>query len=160
MKHLISDVLYATDLGARGPEVFSWAASLADSYGARIHILHVIEPSRMLRDPLVQRYMSPEMMQSLKERGHDEVRAELERRLEHFGRTALTAEGTVRAQVASIQVLEGSPDRVILKEADRIGADCIVLGSHNYSALGEIVIGSVARKVTMKSRRPVFLVPT
>ena len=47
----------------------------------------------------------------------------------------------------------------VLSEQKRLAADLIVLGSHGHTALGEMLIGSVAHKVTVKSPVPVLLVP-
>lgn len=159
MHYTIKNILFATDLGPRGPEIFRCAASLAERYGADIHIVHAVEPPQMFRDSLVNRYVSPGPLESFKERGYAEALMEIESRLEKFCRTSLEAEDCCHARVAGIRVLEGAPAQTILREADRVNADCVVLGSNRYSALGEMVVGSVARKVTLKSRRPVFLVP-
>ena len=160
MQYIISSLLYATDLGPRGPEVFRYATSLAEHYGSRIHLLHVIEPPQVFRESLADRYLSTEAAAALKEWGHDEARTELEARLERFSQSVMAAEKANRASVADIRVLSGSPAQVILDEARRIKADCIVLGSNHHSAFEGMVIGSVARKVTMASPYPVFLVPT
>lgn len=56
-------------------------------------------------------------------------------------------------------VVEGEAASVVLKMADDEDVDLIVMGSHTHSAIGELVLGSVARKVTHQSKRPVLLVP-
>jgi nucleotide-binding universal stress UspA family protein len=38
-------------------------------------------------------------------------------------------------------------------------ADVIVMGSRGHSTIGELLLGSVAHKVTMKADIPVMLVP-
>src|SRR5574337_621431 len=61
--------------------------------------------------------------------------------------------------IGSVQVLEGYPAETVLAEAERLGADLIVLGSHGHSALGEMLIGSVAHRVSAVATVPVLLVP-
>ncbi len=46
-----------------------------------------------------------------------------------------------------VETIEGSPKKSILKEAGRIAADLVVLGSHGYGAIGRIVRGSVSQAV-------------
>ena len=68
-------------------------------------------------------------------------------------------EGHAERLIADIQIIEGSPARSILEEAQRVNADMIVLGSHGHSAIGEVMLGSVAHKIAMKATVPVLLVP-
>jgi nucleotide-binding universal stress UspA family protein len=56
-------------------------------------------------------------------------------------------------------VVEGPPARTILKEAERLEVDLIVLGDKGYNPLSEMLMGSVAQKVSMASNIPVLLVP-
>ncbi|MCE8023377.1 universal stress protein [Billgrantia aerodenitrificans] len=159
MAFKINRLLYATDLGPRGPDVFRCAASIADQYGADIHIVHVIEEPSIIRNNIAERYISSSVLGGYRESTLDQAISEIKRRLEQFSRSTLESEEAVNARVAEIRVLTGRPGRTILAEADHIDADCIVLGSRRYAGVNDMIIGSVARKVTLKSRRPVFLFP-
>jgi nucleotide-binding universal stress UspA family protein len=159
MQLVMERILYATDLGPRGPEVFRYALSLAEHYGAEIHIVHVVELPRAIRNATYQRFMSEDPLESWREGRQREVIETIQTRLERFCQSAMDADTACRARVADISVLEGPPARTILRRADDIDAHCIVVGSRRYSPLGEMVIGSVARKLTSRSRRPIFLVP-
>jgi nucleotide-binding universal stress UspA family protein len=48
---------------------------------------------------------------------------------------------------------------VFLEEARAVKADLVVMGAHGHSAIGEIVLGSVARKMIHKTTVPVMLMP-
>jgi len=48
----------------------------------------------------------------------------------------------------------------ILQEAERLGADWIVLGSHGHGALYNLLAGSVCQGVVHKAKRPVVIVPS
>ena len=50
-------------------------------------------------------------------------------------------------------------ERAILEEAKRQRADVIVLGRTGRSALGDVLLGSVAQRVVAMAGRPVILVP-
>jgi len=47
------------------------------------------------------------------------------------------------------QVLEGSPKQLIVEEAERFGADLIVLGTHGHGPAGRFLLGSVAHAVVL-----------
>jgi nucleotide-binding universal stress UspA family protein len=47
------------------------------------------------------------------------------------------------------QVLEGDPRREILAQAERFGADLIVMGTHGHGAAGRLLLGSVAHAVVL-----------
>lgn len=49
----------------------------------------------------------------------------------------------------AVEALEGSPKTVIIEEAERWGANLIVLGSHGYGALKRFLLGSVAHAVVL-----------
>lgn len=159
MQFNIQRILYATDLGPHGPKVFRCAIGLAEKFGAAIHILHVIEDPAILRNNVAERYVSSSVLGTYRDTAFDEAVSEIKKRLESFSLSALEAEDSQGARVAEIRVLTGRPGRTILNEAERIDADCIVLGSHRYSGMSDMIIGSVARKVTLKTPRPVFLFP-
>jgi len=47
------------------------------------------------------------------------------------------------------QILEGSPKVLIVEEAERWGADLIVLGTHGHGPAGRFLLGSVAHAVAL-----------
>ncbi len=56
------------------------------------------------------------------------------------------------------EVLSGSPQEVILDEAEAFGADLIVLGSHGYGALDRFLLGSVSQAVALHAKCSVEIV--
>jgi nucleotide-binding universal stress UspA family protein len=55
-------------------------------------------------------------------------------------------------------VLMGPIAQTIAAHAEHLGCDAIVMGRHGRSALGNIVVGSVAMKVLHATKLPVLLV--
>lgn len=51
-------------------------------------------------------------------------------------------------QVAA-EALEGSPKKMIVEEAERWGADLIIVGSHGYGPVKRFLLGSVAQAVVL-----------
>lgn len=68
--------------------------------------------------------------------------------------TQISSEGIkVRAEV-----LEGAAAKCIVEYAQNHGADLIVIGTHGYTGMKELVFGSVALKVLHDSHVPVMLI--
>jgi nucleotide-binding universal stress UspA family protein len=68
-------------------------------------------------------------------------------------KVARDAHAYIRDQAPGLQVTlattEGVPKDQIVEEAERWGADLIVVGSHGYGALKRFVLGSVATAVAL-----------
>ena len=77
------------------------------------------------------------------------------------GKRALAAVAELGRE-AGVQVhtelCEGRPGEAIVGEADRSGADLIVVGSHGKGALEEFLLGSVSQYVLHHTRVPVCVV--
>ena len=58
------------------------------------------------------------------------------------------------------QVLEGAPKHLIVEEAERWGADLVVLGTHGYGPAGRFLLGSVAQAVVLHAPCSVEVVRT
>ncbi len=56
------------------------------------------------------------------------------------------------------EVLSGSPKRVILEEAEKFGADLIVVGSHGHGMLERFLLGSVSQAVALHAKCSVEIV--
>lgn len=52
----------------------------------------------------------------------------------------------------------GAPGELIAKHAESGGFDMVIMGSHGHSALGNLVMGSVATKVLAHCKVPVLMV--
>ena len=76
--------------------------------------------------------------------------------------TAEAAAETLAARHAGLDVdcaiLRGSPKFVILDHAEAWRADLVVLGSHGYTRLERLVIGSVSHAVASHARCSVMIV--
>jgi nucleotide-binding universal stress UspA family protein len=66
--------------------------------------------------------------------------------------------GEAAGLAISTDILNGSPKDVILDEAEKWGADLIVLGSHGYSGWQRFLLGSVSHAVATHARCSVEIV--
>lgn len=149
----INTIVYATDLGRDMTPALSMAMSLAEKYQAKLTFLNVIEPI----DSSVYNLVADDMWPKIKENNRKRALEMLTESIDYFFNEKLGDNPNLPKPTA--KVIDGNPTRSILACADDINADLIVMGSHGHSALGEILLGSVADKVIRLSKRPVLLVP-
>ena len=55
-------------------------------------------------------------------------------------------------------VIDGSPKSAIIDEAERFGADLIVVGSHGYGVVKSFLLGSVSHSVVLHAKCSVEIV--
>ena len=134
--------------------MFRHAVGLAEKLGAELHAITVTAAVPM--HPFAE-YVSPEQIEAIKAGASENRAAELRQRLDKFA--ADNPDYDVKKVLVSVNATEGDAPKEILAAAKRVAADMIVMGSRGHSPMGEIFIGSVASKVTMKTRIPVVLVP-
>ena len=159
MNYKIKNILYATDLGPHGPEVFRHAIGLSRALKAKIHVLNVLEPLSDYAESLLSTYMSEEMRTKINNEGFEEARQEMEKRAEKICKDSGLTREELEEMIGEVQAVQGVPHQAILEAAQRLGADLIIMGSRGQTVVGEMLLGSVAHKVVMKSKVPVLLVP-
>ncbi len=141
------DLLVAVDFSAASSEVFSCAKTLALGLQAKLWILHVAEP-----DPDFVGYdPGPQTVRdAVAKKFHEEHRALQE-----------MAEELRSAGVDAVALLvQGPTIRTILSEADKLGVDLIVVGSHGKGAVKRLLVGSTSEGVLHGANVPVLIVPT
>src|ERR1044072_9514275 len=62
--------------------------------------------------------------------------------------------------IVTTEVIKGNPKSVIVDEAEKWGADLIVLGSHGYTGLKRMFLGSVSQAVAAHAKCSVEIVRT
>lgn len=140
------NVLAAVDFSPVTPAVIATAAELVARGGGRLHLLHVTPP-----DPdFVGFEAGPQVVR-------DQVAREL--RAEHR-RLAQEAE-TLAAKGLDVDaiVVQGPTVDLILDEAERLGVDLIVLGTHGHGLLYRALVGSTSEGVLRRTRVPLLVVP-
>lgn len=155
----VNTIVYCTDLGRYTRPAFRLAVSIAQQFDARVIFLHVIEPLREDTRHLVEMYLPEESVLKVRKQGAEAVRQRVLERIQKFCAEEMADEGEFPRGGPEPRVVEGEAASAVLKVAEEEGADLIVMGSHTHSMMGELMLGSVAHKVTHHSTRPVLLVP-
>ena len=59
----------------------------------------------------------------------------------------------------TIEVCEGFPAEIILRKADELNCDVIVMGAHGKGIIANTFLGSTSKRVLRRTRKPVFIIP-
>ena len=154
----INKILYATDLSENARYAFSYAASLANRYGAGITILHVLEEISPTTDNLVVGILGREKWNELRGKNEKEVLATLKSRLTRFCEDVQAELPSCPFITDKIKVTIGKPVDEILQEVEKNDYDLVVMGAHGHSVLADAVMGSVSRRVVRRCKKPVLVV--
>lgn len=158
--YMLKTILYATDLGLYGPFLLEHVCELARRHDAQVHVVHAIEPIGLFADAILKTYVPDTVKSELQRGGIESVKDAIRLQVKHaFEDDFIDFEGD-RDWIAEVHVLDGTPADVILRQAERLAVDLIVLGTHGSSANPCTALGSVANKVLQLSKVPVYLVPT
>ncbi len=152
-------ILVTTDLTPNSEHAFKHAVVVARQTDAKIHLLHVVPEIDNTFRTYVSAVMGEGKLAEFEKTHEEDAKQEVRQELEHFAHTELEDHPEDLARFAGVTVLHGHPVPQILKTADELDADLIVMGTHGKGALEYTFLGSTAEKVLRKSKRPVFVVP-
>ncbi len=136
MPATIEKIILATDFSDTSKEAIYHALLLATIHNAELKALHVFDtgawksPSHYYQTK--EGYMLAESQDEIRQRGKDALNKLAE---------------SIDLDVETI-FTEGDPGHEIIRVAEGLDADLIVLGTHGYSGWKRFTIGSVAEFVT------------
>jgi nucleotide-binding universal stress UspA family protein len=142
-------ILVATDLTPASEPALEAALALAQTLGAQITALHVLDA------PLESgKWFLPESPELVA------FRAAIDREQENIheqlaAQLASLAQGSVSATAI---VRNGNPVDTIVGVADEIGADLVVVGTHGRRGIQHALLGSVAERVVRTASQAVLTV--
>lgn len=140
---LYDRILVPTD-GSEGVErAVTHAVDLAAAHEATIHAVYVVNTAGFTGLPMESSWEGVEKM----------LREDAENALETVRTLAGQQDVTVETHV-----LEGPPQREIVRYAEEEGCDLVVMGTHGRGGIDRLLLGSVAEKVVRSSNVPVMTV--
>ncbi|WP_028583749.1 universal stress protein [Desulfogranum mediterraneum] len=95
-------------------------------------------------------------LEGISDKSHDEIRADMEKNVKGFLRD-MSLEVSQWDIPFEVILREGTPHEVILEEAEKWGAEIIVMGKLGKRGVSRILLGSVAERVIEFTRLPVML---
>ncbi|MDH3573823.1 MAG: universal stress protein [Desulfobacteraceae bacterium] len=164
----IKRILYATDLSESARHAFAYAVSLANLYGASITLLHTLDETPELVDKGVVGYIGAERWEEIKKQHYQEARKSLVGKkrdsvpirevLDQFCENAKSSQENHDFIADEILVIKGHPADEILTQAEKRNCDLIVMGTQGHGILEDALLGSTARRVVRRSKKPVLVV--
>lgn len=138
-------ILVPTDFSKKSEYAAKMAARIAEKSNSAVYLLHLIEvPTGAVDMGSGSNFSIPEVMLYLRK---------VKERILKFKETVFNDKIEVHHSIWFQKPNEG-----ILKYADKIDADLIIMGSKGHSDFEEILIGSNTEKVVRTSTRPVIVV--
>lgn len=138
---IIKHILVATDFSDAAGHALDYALELAHKHDARLTVLHIYEiPAIAYTDDA----FTLDIMKNLE----DAAREQLDRVMRAVHERLPAAQSILKL---------GSASDMVASQAERAGADLIVMGTHGRHGLSHIVLGSVAEKTLRHAKVPVLI---
>jgi len=155
----IKDILFATDLSENADNALRQALSMAQAYGANVHVLHVTEPLSQDAVVTLQMFMQDDAARKMAVRDrHASVKQLLKVNQQDFVSSLTSDEKDAYATVSSVELVDGHPAETILRRGKELGCQLIVMGTHEHGT-GHTFIGTVVKRVLRRSSVPTLVVP-
>ncbi|MCH2100541.1 MAG: universal stress protein [Planctomycetes bacterium] len=149
---MFSRVLLATDFSEHSEQAYPWAAQLAASNQGTVVLIHVLEGDLVAHAPLFAGYMQTDALDMGRYREEFEKAAQ----------TALDASAEkIRALGAEVEThfVQGKrASETLVRSAENLNCNVIVISTHGRGGLAKFLLGSTAEKVVRIARCPVFTI--
>ncbi len=134
----IRKILYATDFSEPAEPACDYALQLTELANAELHVLHVIGELADRRKNMLQ----PESFAIFEK----EIEVHAIREMEALCREKFAG----RVNFVS-DIVVGIPFQEIIRKAQDIAADLIVIGTHGRTGIEHVIVGSTAERVVRRS---------
>lgn len=142
----LKNILVAVDFNDAVGELLGYAEGLAEKFGAKVWVVHVAEPDTTSTgvEPGPQ-YIRDFKAEDLREIHHN---------LQSICKTFLGQEVEYEALL-----IQGSTVETVLEEARKLQSDLLIVGTHKYSFLHNLLQERVSLKLLKKASIPVLAIP-
>jgi nucleotide-binding universal stress UspA family protein len=139
-------IVVGTDGSDRAGAAVDKALALAQMVNARLHVVHVVRPA-VIGTEFVDSAGVVVSQQDMREHG-DRICA------------AIVAKAEGEGIVAKAHSVDGDPADALVKVAEAVDADLVVLGNRGMSGVKRFVLGSVPNKISHRCPCSVLIVNT
>jgi len=138
-------ILVATDFSEAADAALAYGRALARTFGARLHVLHVVDDMYLRLGGDAYAAVLPELQQDVEK----QARERLDELLVDDDPTPLPTDAIVRAGAAAPEIVKYARDAEI---------DLVVVATHGRGAVAHLLMGSVAERVVRTAPCPVLTV--
>jgi nucleotide-binding universal stress UspA family protein len=143
------NILVATDFGEAADAALAYGRTLARSFGATLHVIHVAE-NVMMRNAGLGGESYVMLLPDLQRDIEDAARKQLDQQLIDNDRPPLRTKTDVLTSIV--------PAESIVGYAKTNNIDLIVMGTHGRGGIARLFMGSVAERVVRTAPCPVLTV--
>lgn len=144
LRFKLKKVLVPVDFSEPSRKALHYAKAFAEQFGARLTLLHVVEPLAYPPDFAVVPLLPPD--------------AEGPRLKELTRHLSALAEGLATEVETEALVISGRPWQGVVDHAKASDTDLIILSTHGYTGLKHVLLGSVTEKIVRHAPCPVLVV--
>ena len=143
---MFEKILYPTDFSDVSVKALNYIKKLKGSAAKEVIVMHVIDERGV---DSVHRFLGDDKFNKLKKDKIEETESLLK---------GVAQELTEAGLKVRLRAETGIPVREILRVEGEENVSVIVIGSHGWTNLQELFLGSVSEKVIRKSKNPVLVV--
>ena len=155
----INSILCCVSLHHDSRAVMEYAVRLAIATGAGLCVLHTVKAlDDDVMNTLKANIRSHSTLDDLLQQRLDQARQQIEAKLESFWESHPQDKQALGEREIQVEVLEGYPAAVIIREASRRGADMIVMAT-NKRGFSASYAGRITKGVIKRAHVPVVVVP-
>jgi nucleotide-binding universal stress UspA family protein len=140
-------ILIAVDFSQASSSIFSVARKYASLLSADCWLIHAADP-----EPYFIGY----------EPGPQSIRDAVAKRFRNEHKLLQNEADEMKKMGLNVTALlvQGPFAETILREAENLKVDLIIIGSHGHSAVHHLILGSVGQEILKNAKCPVLIVPT
>lgn len=154
----IKKILYATGMGAGAPHVFRYALEMAKQHDAKIIAVSGLEKLSTFAQNLVNIHIPAGQRDKIHDDAHEHAKNKLQERIAKLCEKECGDDQQCVLRLSEIRIEDGAPAQVVLKVAEEIDADVIIMGSHRHTVIGDAMLGTTTHKVLHSATTPVLVV--
>ncbi len=142
----MDNILAAIDFSDLTPVVISKAAEIAKAFSCKLWLIHIAAPE----PDFVGYDTGPQSKRDWRAKTLRQEHQDLQDKALELEQNGIDV---------TPLLIQGATVETILREADKLEADLIAIGSHGHGALYKTLVGSVSEGIIRKATCPVLLVP-